>query len=186
MMNPLIAWILYVSYIVYYFFFFQAEDGIRDVAVTGVQTCALPISRTLRRRKIDNQAVTGVRRHEDQLVHARRQEGGPAQLAERNRAPPPPVHEHGERRPAANRVQHAEARSLARRWSVPVVASGKHHETGADRDNHARLHCSRSTMYTVRCTVGMLTRARMFTCSGRLTMYAIASATSSALSGFNP
>src|SRR2546429_6293548 len=27
-------------------FFFQAEDGIRDVAVTGVQTCALPISMT--------------------------------------------------------------------------------------------------------------------------------------------
>src|SRR2546422_805710 len=26
-----------------HFFFFQAEDGIRDVAVTGVQTCALPI-----------------------------------------------------------------------------------------------------------------------------------------------
>src|SRR2546429_4538188 len=28
---------------VHAFFFFQAEDGIRDVAVTGVQTCALPI-----------------------------------------------------------------------------------------------------------------------------------------------
>src|SRR5947209_11060361 len=27
------------------FFFFQAEDGIRDIGVTGVQTCALPISR---------------------------------------------------------------------------------------------------------------------------------------------
>src|SRR2546429_3274043 len=27
-------------------FFFQAEDGIRDVAVTGVQTCALPIYQT--------------------------------------------------------------------------------------------------------------------------------------------
>src|SRR6185503_9482484 len=27
---------------------FQAEDGIRDVAVTGVQTCALPISTTVR------------------------------------------------------------------------------------------------------------------------------------------
>src|SRR2546422_9819271 len=27
----------------YLIFFFQAEDGIRDVAVTGVQTCALPI-----------------------------------------------------------------------------------------------------------------------------------------------
>ena len=25
------------------FFFFQAEDGIRDTSVTGVQTCALPI-----------------------------------------------------------------------------------------------------------------------------------------------
>src|SRR5687768_17744177 len=31
-------------------FFFQAEDGIRDVAVTGVQTCALPIYE--RRRKV--------------------------------------------------------------------------------------------------------------------------------------
>src|SRR5215217_9008780 len=29
----------------YFFFFFQAEDGIRDIGVTGVQTCALPISR---------------------------------------------------------------------------------------------------------------------------------------------
>src|SRR5256886_7820746 len=29
------------------FFFFQAEDGIRDLTVTGVQTCALPISNLL-------------------------------------------------------------------------------------------------------------------------------------------
>src|SRR5437763_5184299 len=29
--------------VVYSFFFFQAEDGIRDTSVTGVQTCALPI-----------------------------------------------------------------------------------------------------------------------------------------------
>src|SRR2546430_12729585 len=29
-------------------FFFQAEDGIRDLTVTGVQTCALPIYRALR------------------------------------------------------------------------------------------------------------------------------------------
>src|SRR6266702_7839706 len=33
------------------FFFFQAEDGIRDGHVTGVQTCALPIS--LRRKDCD-------------------------------------------------------------------------------------------------------------------------------------
>src|SRR2546421_5797977 len=30
--------------LMYLFFFFQAEDGIRDLIVTGVQTCALPIS----------------------------------------------------------------------------------------------------------------------------------------------
>ena len=28
---------------IFYYFFFQAEDGIRDYDVTGVQTCALPI-----------------------------------------------------------------------------------------------------------------------------------------------
>src|SRR3712207_7049341 len=36
---------------VWFFFFFQAEDGIRDIGVTGVQTCALPIfsgSRSIR------------------------------------------------------------------------------------------------------------------------------------------
>src|SRR3712207_7005957 len=31
-------------YFFFFFFFFQAEDGIRDIGVTGVQTCALPIS----------------------------------------------------------------------------------------------------------------------------------------------
>src|SRR5207249_5194723 len=30
--------------LLFFFFFFQAEDGIRDRNVTGVQTCALPIS----------------------------------------------------------------------------------------------------------------------------------------------
>src|SRR3989454_5375068 len=32
--------------LLFLFFFFQAEDGIRDYKVTGVQTCALPISTT--------------------------------------------------------------------------------------------------------------------------------------------
>src|SRR5438309_8296524 len=34
----------HVVYLVLIYFFFQAEDGIRDGTVTGVQTCALPIS----------------------------------------------------------------------------------------------------------------------------------------------
>src|SRR6266542_4111272 len=50
----------------FFFFFFQAEDGIRDATVTGVQTCALPISgrwtRTYRPRgapRTSSTAVTG-------------------------------------------------------------------------------------------------------------------------------
>src|SRR5688572_31766505 len=34
------------THVLLFFFFFQAEDGIRDLTVTGVQTCALPISRS--------------------------------------------------------------------------------------------------------------------------------------------
>src|SRR5690554_7057896 len=37
----------------YLFFFFQAEDGIRDADVTGVQTCALPISKLRHRQFFD-------------------------------------------------------------------------------------------------------------------------------------
>src|SRR2546430_8649215 len=42
-------------------FFFQAEDGIRDLTVTGVQTCALPISRRQRERadELLNRVATG-------------------------------------------------------------------------------------------------------------------------------
>src|SRR5207245_3241610 len=36
----------------FFFFFFQAEDGIRDATVTGVQTCALPISSALLKSKV--------------------------------------------------------------------------------------------------------------------------------------
>src|SRR2546430_7665020 len=37
--------------IVSFIFFFQAEDGIRDLTVTGVQTCALPICLRQRRHE---------------------------------------------------------------------------------------------------------------------------------------
>src|SRR2546430_5500922 len=42
------------------FFFFQAEDGIRDLTVTGVQTCALPIYR--HRKTVIELAVVAARR----------------------------------------------------------------------------------------------------------------------------
>src|SRR3712207_4884901 len=40
-------------YLLFFFgvFFFQAEDGIRDIGVTGVQTCALPISLSISARQ---------------------------------------------------------------------------------------------------------------------------------------
>src|SRR3989440_9084696 len=41
----------------YAFFFFQAEDGIRDLIVTGVQTCALPIHTS----ELQSQAEDGIR-----------------------------------------------------------------------------------------------------------------------------
>src|SRR5438034_6504203 len=44
-----------------FFFFFQAEDGIRDHCVTGVQTCALPIYRP-RRARARRRDVAGVPR----------------------------------------------------------------------------------------------------------------------------
>src|SRR5256885_5634349 len=53
------------------FFFFQAEDGIRDYKVTGVQTCALPISdldvpdlRQGARPRLEHQGQEGVRRRD--------------------------------------------------------------------------------------------------------------------------
>src|SRR2546430_12390752 len=48
-----------------FFFFFQAEDGIRDLTVTGVQTCALPISG----RRLQ---PAGARRRHDPDLGARR------------------------------------------------------------------------------------------------------------------
>src|SRR2546430_2864892 len=45
--------------VVYCVFFFQAEDGIRDLTVTGVQTCALPISAVVKQLGQDTVDVFG-------------------------------------------------------------------------------------------------------------------------------
>src|SRR5207237_5530548 len=47
-----VVFFIYISDCLFLFFFFQAEDGIRDSSVTGVQTCALPISRTGNRAQL--------------------------------------------------------------------------------------------------------------------------------------
>src|SRR3712207_8707640 len=43
MITQLLQDISNFAYVFFFLFFFQAEDGIRDIGVTGVQTCALPI-----------------------------------------------------------------------------------------------------------------------------------------------
>src|SRR6267143_6041627 len=58
-----------------FFFFFQAEDGIRDGTVTGVQTCALPICFTPEARKA-NQTIVDVLRN-----IAEKKQATPAQIA---------------------------------------------------------------------------------------------------------
>src|SRR5690606_40091737 len=54
---------IYMSYVPYHlilYFFFQAEDGIRDFHVTGVQTCALPISACCECRHRRRQVLSSV------------------------------------------------------------------------------------------------------------------------------
>src|SRR5688572_7265284 len=48
-------------FLAFFFFFFQAEDGIRDLTVTGVQTCALPIFAAARTLGVDIDSVCGGR-----------------------------------------------------------------------------------------------------------------------------
>src|SRR2546430_13358588 len=89
------------------FFFFQAEDGIRDLTVTGVQTCALPIS-TVR----DGRAagVAGARCLGGHPVHRRVDAPLPRLLAGRVPAP-----RHARRRELCRQPAH-QARQLLVGW----------------------------------------------------------------------
>src|SRR5208337_1358584 len=51
-------YVVFFAEVCFAFFFFQAEDGIRDTSVTGVQTCALPISIASPRRFSNQFAIT--------------------------------------------------------------------------------------------------------------------------------
>src|SRR5205807_6501240 len=52
----------------FFFFFFQAEDGIRDYKVTGVQTCALPILPLHLFRSIEEQRGNAVPQQDEVTV----------------------------------------------------------------------------------------------------------------------
>src|SRR5205085_5061085 len=78
------------------FFFFQAEDGIRDLTVTGVQTCALPIwpDRHAKPRRLPQHHAGGYG-HGSERRHGDRRQAYPI-LG--NIAPPPDLRRSEERR----------------------------------------------------------------------------------------
>src|SRR5215813_6939962 len=75
------------------FFFFQAEDGIRDADVTGVQTCALPICQEAAKASLADtpaedeasEQYAGAFRREHQRGAERRREPAPARAAQERR-----------------------------------------------------------------------------------------------------
>src|SRR5437773_579828 len=79
------------------FFFFQAEDGIRDRDVTGVQTCALPISRPNdRSARFQNQSPRGFvvwdsQSHQLRIVCDLRGEAASCRHDQRQRSGPEPT-----------------------------------------------------------------------------------------------
>src|SRR3989449_2732545 len=90
-----------------FFFFFQAEDGIRDVAVTGVQTCALPVASPRARTRTGCRRIGGWARGRPPSA---RRSIGPGARVPRRRAS-------GSRRPAATRAPARRTRVLRSRWS---------------------------------------------------------------------
>src|SRR3989440_4851139 len=65
------------------FFFFQAEDGIRDLIVTGVQTCALPIYVERLEPQLETRALDAADARHAEVLQQREIEVGEARTAER-------------------------------------------------------------------------------------------------------
>src|SRR3989454_2212947 len=69
------------------FFFFQAEDGIRDYKVTGVQTCALPIFHVQPARDAPLHVGESVGQRERELLRRRRSRLADVVAGNRDRVP---------------------------------------------------------------------------------------------------
>src|SRR5688500_20099635 len=78
----------YPSFVVIDIFFFQAEDGIRDYKVTGVQTCALPISYSLNLPGLPHPTEEKERERKEQEREAARKEIGRASCRVRAQGSP--------------------------------------------------------------------------------------------------
>src|SRR5204863_2001012 len=69
-------------------FFFQAEDGIRDLYVTGVQTCALPISFAPTPCKRSHQTRCRRRERSDSTGESSESSAGPQRVPETGKTAP--------------------------------------------------------------------------------------------------
>src|SRR3989442_5192496 len=115
------------------FFFFQAEDGIRDADVTGVQTCALPISHATglaRSHAVVRAPARG--RHPGASRAWRGWLPAAAALGTRRRAPAVPVRSRhrdrarlGRRAAAAPDPRRRGPRAHLARWAVVPVRVGR-------------------------------------------------------------
>src|SRR2546425_9429581 len=110
-----------------FFFFFQAEDGIRDKLVTGVQTCALPILRAVSTDNADHADRASVRAGwlcPAAIQHAHSTD--PGRALHRQRPPEPPT------RHSANRQSRDTPPQC---WSAPDRATNA---SKRDRDRADR------------------------------------------------
>src|SRR2546430_4050240 len=129
------------------FFFFQAEDGIRDLTVTGVQTCALPI---LGRRRLPLAPFVGP------MVPARNPTRSFVQHAAAGSAPPrataPGAARHSKsKRSTVTPVGRGSPRNGASRLGAGERAGGKPAQQDQDRKS-TRLNSSHSQIsYAVFC-----------------------------------
>src|SRR5437016_5388054 len=93
-------------------FFFQAEDGIRDWSVTGVQTCALPICVALARN------VPGESAWVETLVSRQRYTSDSSSRLGQSTCPPIPVETRLRARASQTLNEHWRVRSLG--WKFPL------------------------------------------------------------------
>src|SRR3990172_1066835 len=113
-------------------FLFQAEDGIRDVAVTGVQTCALPIFEDPSNRMLDTQ-------FDDDSGNLYKPEGGPGGLDQAARWSTSDV-------TSIERAFDKETNSAAADWSDVIAAIGALH---ADRSDLAAWRSGLEAVFDV-------------------------------------
>src|SRR3989475_6595266 len=127
-----------MGYVYIFFFFFQAEDGIRDLTVTGVQTCALPIS--VRSRSSDNRGRRAC--GEPLRLEPGESLADDAEMGERRTAEPQRRSRPGGRRNANPTVPDARSRRSAGAWRVrlePVASALPQREAEAGRPGAGRL-----------------------------------------------